>query len=106
MAPDLTSRLRLALALPRVLWLWTPPPVQGGFQCCHVSHRSQWAVGLRYVEKGLSNLPMQVDSRVSMTSVHVPKIPDVRAIMGLQDVWAGYTFNACKTCGRAATVRL
>jgi hypothetical protein len=59
-------------------------------------------VGLRYIKKGLADLPVQLGSRVSKSRAHVPKMPDVSAIMGLQDASVGYTFNAYKTCGQAA----
>jgi hypothetical protein len=32
--------------------------------------------------------------------------PDVKSIMGMQAMWKGSAFNACKTCGYAATVLL
>jgi hypothetical protein len=38
--------------------------------------------------------------------MHVLKELDVRVIMGLQDVWTGGTFNACKTYGQTAIVQL
>jgi hypothetical protein len=36
--------------------------------------------------------------------MHVFMVPDVRAMMGLQDVRAGYAVNAYKTCRHAATM--
>jgi hypothetical protein len=30
--------------------------------------------------------------------VQVSKVPDIRAIMGMQDVWVGSAVNACKAC--------
>jgi hypothetical protein len=83
MASDLTSQLRWAPTLSRVLWLRTLPPDQGGSRCCHASRGPQWAVGLRYIKKGLAGLFMQLGSRVSKARTHVPYAPNARAIMGL-----------------------
>jgi hypothetical protein len=60
---------------------------------------------LRYIKK-LDGLPMQLGSCVSKAHTHVSKAPDVRAIMGMQDVRVGCIFNACKTCGLAGTMWL
>jgi hypothetical protein len=49
---------------------------------------------------------VQQGSHVPNTRAHVFKALDARAIMSLQDVRAGSAFNAYKTCGQAATVRL
>jgi hypothetical protein len=49
---------------------------------------------------------VQLGSRVSNARAHVSKSPDVRAIMCLQDVRAGSTFNADKMCGQVATMQL
>jgi hypothetical protein len=40
MAPDLTSQLRRALTLPRVLWLQTSPPSWCELRCYHVCYGS------------------------------------------------------------------
>jgi hypothetical protein len=56
------------------------------------------------VKKYLASLPMQLGLRVSMAHTHVPKAPDARAIMGLQNMCAGGIINDCKTCGQVATV--
>jgi hypothetical protein len=106
MAPDLTSRQRWAPTLPRVLWLRTLSPDQGEYRRCHASRRSQRATGLRYIEKGLAGLPIQLGSRVSKLCMHVFKTPNVRAIMSMQDARASCAFNACKTCGQFATIKL
>jgi hypothetical protein len=39
--PDHVSPLGRDLALPRVSWLYTPPPHYRGLRCYHVSHRSR-----------------------------------------------------------------
>jgi hypothetical protein len=36
--------------------------------------------------------------------MHVLKAPDVRVIMGQQDVWVNSAVNACKVCEQEATV--
>jgi hypothetical protein len=38
--------------------------------------------------------------------MHVCKVSDIMAIMGLQDIWVGTAVSAYKTCGHAAIVRL
>jgi hypothetical protein len=48
---DLASRLRWALALPCILWLWTSPPDWGGLWRCHMSRGSLCVAGLKYKEK-------------------------------------------------------
>jgi hypothetical protein len=47
---------------------------------------------------------VQLGSYVPNARTHVSKAPDVRAIMGLQDVRVGNTVNACKMCRQAAIV--
>jgi hypothetical protein len=106
MALDLISWLRWALVLWHVVWLETPPLGQGGSRCCHMSRGSQWAMGLRYIKKGLATLGTQLGSRVLKARAHVPKAPNARAIMGQQDVQIGGIIIACKTCGQASTVWL
>jgi hypothetical protein len=86
MAPDLTSWLWWAPSLLRVLWLRTLPPGQEGSRCCHISHGSQWAVGLRYMKKNLAGLPMQLGSCISKTRMRC---------LTSEPLWA------CKTCGQA-----
>jgi hypothetical protein len=58
------------------------------------------------MKKSLVRLPMHQGSLVPNARTHVSKTPDVRAIMGLQNICAGSAVNACKTCGHAATVQL
>jgi hypothetical protein len=41
------------------------------------------------IKKSLAGLPVQLDLYVSSAHVHVSKAPDVRAIMGMQDMWTG-----------------
>jgi hypothetical protein len=62
-------------------------------------------MGLRYIKKVLTGLATQLDSRVFKAHAYVPKTPDARAIIGLQDVRTDYIFNVCKTCGQTATVQ-
>jgi hypothetical protein len=57
------------------------------------------------MKKSIAGLSVQLGSCVSKARVHVSKVPDVRAIMGLQDVRADYVFNACKTYVHVATVQ-
>jgi hypothetical protein len=54
-----------------------------------------WATSIK---KSLAGLPVRLDPRVLNARAHVSKVPDVRAIMELQDVRAGSAFNAYKTC--------
>jgi hypothetical protein len=49
---------------------------------------------------------MQLGTHVPNARTHVFKAPDIRAIMGLQDTWAGSADKACKACRHVATVRL
>jgi hypothetical protein len=51
------------------------------------------------IKKSLVCLPVQLGTYVPNACAHISKAPDVRAIMGLQDVWASSVFNACKACG-------
>jgi hypothetical protein len=122
-ALDLASRLRWTPTLPRVLWLRTSPPSRGGLQHCHMSNGSGprlrpevgsgtamcpaapfrlWASSIK---KRLADLPMQLGTHVPNTRAHVSKVPDVRAIMGLQDMPAGSVVNACKARRQATTVQ-
>jgi hypothetical protein len=57
------------------------------------------------IKKSLAGLPMQLGSHVLNTHAYVYKASNIRAIMGLQDVWEGSAITACKTCGQAATVQ-
>jgi hypothetical protein len=57
------------------------------------------------VKKRLSDLPTQPGSPVPNACAHVPKVVGVRAILGLQDVWASGTVKTCKMCGQAAIVQ-
>jgi hypothetical protein len=58
------------------------------------------------IKKSLAGLPMQLGLRVTEARAHVSKTHGIRAFMGLQDVLASSTFNACEMCGHAATVQL
>jgi hypothetical protein len=80
-----------------------PASPMGGLRRCHASRGSLWAMGHKHKEK--PNWHTYVASPcVSKARVHVSKTPDNRAIMGVQDVWVGSAFNACKTCGQMATM--
>jgi hypothetical protein len=50
-------------------------------------------------------MPVQSGTHVSNAHTHVSKVPDVRAFIGMQDVWACSIVNAYKACRHAATVR-
>jgi hypothetical protein len=56
-------------------------------------------VGLRYIKKFLASLSMQLGSCVLKAHTHVPYVPDVRAIMGLQDVRTDGVIITHRTCG-------
>jgi hypothetical protein len=49
---------------------------------------------------------VQLGTYVPNARTHVFKAPDIRVIMGLQDMRAGNTVNAYKAYRHAATVRL
>jgi hypothetical protein len=51
------------------------------------------------MKKSLAGLSVQQGTPVSNARAHVSKAPDVRAIMGLQDVRVDTADNACKMCG-------
>jgi hypothetical protein len=85
-APDLASLLGRAPALPCVTQLCGPQTSR--------------------IKKDLDGIPMQLDSRVSKACLQVSMVPNIRAIIGLQDMWVGSTVNACKACRQAATMRL
>jgi hypothetical protein len=95
----------------------------GGLRCavCHTApdpaslHGGLWAA-MRHVvlcgprascmKKSLAGLLMWRGLPVPNARAHISKVPDVRAIIGQQDVWAGSTVHACKMCGQMATVWL
>jgi hypothetical protein len=92
--------------LPRVLRLRILPSYRegsGAATACPVV-----PCGLRgsNIKKSLACLPVRLGPRVPNAQTHVFKTPDVRAIMRLQDVWAGSAVHACKACGHAAILRL
>jgi hypothetical protein len=49
---------------------------------------------------------MQLGTHISNIRAHISKVPDIRVIMGLQDVRVGSIVNVYKACRQAATVRL
>jgi hypothetical protein len=58
------------------------------------------------IKKSLAGLPVQLGMHIPNARTYVSNAPDIRVIMGLQDVRADNTVNACKACIQAATVRL
>jgi hypothetical protein len=88
-----------------VIQLQILPPYwegSGATTACPVVSCGSRASGIK---KSLADLPMQLGLHVPNARVHVSKAPNDRAIIGLQDVRAGSTFNACKTCRHAAAVQ-
>jgi hypothetical protein len=65
-ASDLTSQLRWAILLPRVLWLWTSPPSWGRLWCCQVSYDS----GPR------------LQAEVDTDAITCPMAPDITSRLG------------------------
>jgi hypothetical protein len=49
---------------------------------------------------------VQLGTYVPNACTHVSKAPDIRAIIGLQDVRVGNIVNACMACRQVAIVRL
>jgi hypothetical protein len=81
MAPDLTSWLR-----------WAPM----------LSCVSRFPVGCGpQAQKSLAGLLVQLGTHVPNACAHISIAPNVRDIMGLQDVWAGAVIMTCKSCGHA-----
>jgi hypothetical protein len=105
MAPELTSRLRWAPVLPRVLWLWILLSAEVGFGAATFPGAP---CGLRVssIKKRLVDMHVQLGTHVPNARVHVSKAPHVRAVTHLQDMWAGGVVNTCKACVYASTVRL
>lgn len=97
MALDPASLLGRAPVLPRVPRLQTLPLCREG---SGAATRPAVICGPwpSSIKKNLAGLPMQLGSYVS-------KMPNIRAIMSLQDVWAGSAFNAYKMCGHVGTVQ-
>jgi hypothetical protein len=58
------------------------------------------------IKKSLASLSMQSGSYVLNARAHVSKVPNIRVIMGMQDVRADNAFNAYNMCQHVATVRL
>jgi hypothetical protein len=57
------------------------------------------------IKKSLASLLVLLGTYVPNIHAHVFMAPNIRAIMGMQDVWAGHAVNAYKVCRRAATVQ-
>jgi hypothetical protein len=103
--PDLTSQLRWAPVLLRVLWLQTSPPGRGGLWHCHVSRGSQWVVRFKHKEKSSRSDYAARHACSQRTRAHFQGTSR-RIIMRLQDVQADSIVNTCKVCGQTSTVRL
>jgi hypothetical protein len=58
------------------------------------------------IKISLTESHVQLDTHVPNAHTHVLKASDGRAIMDLNDVRTDNAINACKACGRTATVRL
>jgi hypothetical protein len=58
---------------------------------------------LKHKEKP-SGLPVQLGTHVLNAHAHVSEAPDIRVIMGLQDMWADSAVNTYKACRQTATV--
>jgi hypothetical protein len=115
-APEPTSLIRRALTMPCVPWLQThwsttcpmapdPASLLGGLRAS-TRPAVLYEPRASSIKKRLAGLPVQLGLHVLNARAHVSKVPDVRAIMGLQDERAGSAFNARKTCGQADTVWL
>jgi hypothetical protein len=70
--------------------------VGSGTTMCPTVPDGSWDTSIK---KSLAGLPVQLGINVPNACSHVSKVPDIRAIMGLQDIRAYNIFNACKTCG-------
>jgi hypothetical protein len=103
MASEPATLLGRAPAPSHVLRLWILPPYQ---EESSAAMHPMVPCGLRAssIKKSLAGQPVQLGSHVSIAHTHVSMAPHTRAIMGLQDVREESTYNACKTCGHAATV--
>jgi hypothetical protein len=77
---------------PRVLWLRILPPYQEGSGAAITCPAIFCGPQVSSIKKNLVDLPMQLGTYVPHTRAHVFKAPDIRAIMGLQDVrTSGYS---------------
>jgi hypothetical protein len=56
------------------------------------------------IKKSLVGLLVQLDTHVLNAHAHVSKAPDIRAIMGQQDMQASNIVNGCKACRHATVV--
>jgi hypothetical protein len=103
MAPNLTSRLRWAPALPCVIWSRTLPSDRGGLRRCQVSYGSGSHLPIEVgsgavtypvapcgprassIKKSLAVMSVQLDTYVLNARAQVSKVHD----------------SVCKTCGHA-----
>jgi hypothetical protein len=100
MAPDPASRPGRVPVLPRVPWF----SMGHGTQI--YKEMPSWLTYAEHACMFLRHACMFQCSRIFKTRMHVPKAPDFRVIMGLQDVWIGGIIITCKMCGQCATVQL
>jgi hypothetical protein len=91
---------------PRVLRLRTLPPYWEGSDATTTCPTVPYGLGASNIKESLAGLPVRLDPHVPNARAHVSKAPDVRAIMGLQDVQLGSIVNVCKTCGYSAAAAL
>jgi hypothetical protein len=89
-----------------VLWLRMLPPCREGSSATTASHAAPYGPRASSIKKNLAELPMQLGSHVFKARTHVSKMPNISAIMCLQDVHAGSTFNTSKMCGHVTTIPL
>jgi hypothetical protein len=89
---------------PRVLQLWILPPCREGSVAATTYPAVSCGPWVSNIKKSLAGLPVRQGSPIPIARVHISKAPNVRAIMGLHDVWAGNAVNASKMCGQTATV--
>jgi hypothetical protein len=91
---------------PHVLQLRIPAPYREGSSVATAWPTVSYGPRGSNIKKILAGLPVQLGSHVPNACTPVSKAPDLRAVMGPQDLREGSTFNACKMCGHVATVWL
>jgi hypothetical protein len=75
--------------------------LSGGLRCRHRMPTIFCGPRVINIKKSLAGMPVQQGPPIFNARAHIYKVPGVRAIMGLQDVRAGTTVNACMTCEQA-----
>jgi hypothetical protein len=86
---------------PRVLRLRILPPYLEGSGAATACPTVFCGPRVINIKKSLAGMPVQQCPPIFNARAHIYKAPGVRAIMGLQDVRAGTTVNACMTCEQA-----